>query len=124
MAAGLGRHQLFEGDVLLLDEPRGGQHPLGDELDTELYRAFRRPRAPDAQVFTELARVAQALPDPVDRYWMVVYALVAEPPASVPSWRVIPFIGVMQAAFHITDTDMELATIDALTFPASLARPS
>lgn len=94
-----------------------------DELDTELYRAFRRPRAPDAQVFGELSRVAQALPDPVDRYWMVVYTLVAEPPATVPSWRVIPFIGVMQAAFHITDTDMELAVIDALTFPASLARP-
>jgi uncharacterized tellurite resistance protein B-like protein len=95
-----------------------------DELDSELYRAFRRPRAPDAQVFTELSRVAQALPDPVDRYWMVVYTLVAEPPSTVPSWRVIPFIGVMQAAFHITDTDMELAVIDALTFPASLARPS
>jgi uncharacterized tellurite resistance protein B-like protein len=95
-----------------------------DELDTELYRAFRRPRAPDAQVFTELSRVAQALPDPVDRYWMVVYTLVAEPPSTVPSWRVIPFIGVMQAAFHITDTDMELAVVDALTFPASLARPS
>ncbi len=94
-----------------------------DELDTELYRAFRRPRAPDAQVFSELSRVAQGLPDPVDRYWMVVYALVAEPPATVPSWRVIPFIGVMQAAFHITDTDMELAVVDALTFPASLARP-
>jgi len=95
-----------------------------DELDTELYRAFRRPRAPDAQVFTELSRVAQTLPDPVDRYWMVVYTLVAEPPSTVPSWRVIPFTGVMQAAFHITDTDMELAVIDALTFPASLARPS
>jgi uncharacterized tellurite resistance protein B-like protein len=95
-----------------------------DELDTELYRAFRRPRAPDAQVFGELSRVAQSLPDPVDRYWMIVYTLVAEPPSAVPSWRVIPFIGVMQAAFHITDTDMELAVIDALTFPASLARPS
>jgi uncharacterized tellurite resistance protein B-like protein len=95
-----------------------------DDLDGELYRAFRRPRAPDAQVFSELARVAQALPDPVDRYWMVVYALVAEPPATVPSWRVIPFVGVMQAAFHITDTDMELAVVDALTFPASLVRPS
>jgi hypothetical protein len=55
---------------------------------------------------------------------MVVYALVAEPPATVPSWRVIPFVGVMQAAFHITDTDMELAVVDALTFPASLVRPS
>jgi uncharacterized tellurite resistance protein B-like protein len=95
-----------------------------DELDAELYRAFRRPRPPNAQVFTELARVAQTLPDPVDRYWMVVYTLVAEMPATVPSWRVIPFMGVMQAAFQIVDTDMELAVIDALTFPAAMPRPS
>lgn len=95
-----------------------------DELDTELYRAFRRPRAPDAQVFGELSRVASTLPDPVDRYWMMVYTLVAEQPATVPSWRVIPFIGVMQASFQITDTDMELAVIDALTFPPALPRPS
>lgn len=95
-----------------------------DELDTELYRAFRRPRAPDAQVFTELARVAQSLPAPDDRYWLTVYTLVAEPPSAAPSWRVIPFMGVMQAAFQIVDTDMELAVIDALTFPASLPRPS
>ncbi len=95
-----------------------------DELDAELYRSFRRPRAPDAQVFGELARVAQTLPDPVDRYWITVYTLVAEMPATVPSWRVIPFIGVMQAAFQITDTDMELAVVDALTFPAAMPRPA
>ena len=95
-----------------------------EELDTELYRSFRRPRAPDAQVFGELSRVAQSLPDPVDRYWMIVYTLVAEMPATVPSWRVIPFMGVMQAAFQITDTDMELAVIDALTFPPAMLRPS
>ena len=94
-----------------------------DELDAELYRAFRRPRAPDAQVFGELARVASTLPDPVDRYWIVVYTLVAETPATVPSWRVIPFIGVIQAAFQIVDTDMELAVVDALTFPAAMPRP-
>lgn len=95
-----------------------------DELDAELYRAFRRPRAPDAQVFGELSRVASGLPDPVDRYWIVVYTLVAELPATVPSWRVIPFMGVMQAAFQVTDTDMELAVVDALSFPAALPRPS
>jgi uncharacterized tellurite resistance protein B-like protein len=95
-----------------------------DELDSELYRAFRRPRAHDAQVFGELSHVANGLPDPVDRYWMVVYTLVAEMPATVPSWRVIPFIGVMQAAFQITDTDMELAVVDALTFPPAMPRPS
>lgn len=95
-----------------------------DELDAELFRAFRRQRPPDAQVFGELARVAHSLPDPVDRYWMVVYTLVAEVPATVPSWRVIPFLGVMQAAFQITDTDMELAVVDALTFPAAMPRPA
>jgi len=95
-----------------------------DELDAELYRAFRRPRAPEAQVFGELQRVAHGLPDPVDRYWIVVYTLVAELPATVPSWRVIPFIGVIQAAFQITDTDMELAVIDALSFPPAMPRPS
>ncbi|HTL33854.1 MAG TPA: tellurite resistance TerB family protein [Kofleriaceae bacterium] len=95
-----------------------------DELDAELYRAFRRPRAPDAQVFGELSRIASTMPGPVDRYWMVVYTLVAEQPSSVPSWRVIPFIGVMQAAFQIVDADMELAAIDALTFPANLPRPA
>lgn len=94
-----------------------------DDLDGELFRAFRRQRAPNAQVFGELSRVAAQLPDPVDRYWMVVYALVAELPATVPSWRVIPFVGVIQAAFQITDTDMELAVVDALTFPAAMPRP-
>jgi hypothetical protein len=54
---------------------------------------------------------------------MAVYTLVAETPSTISSWRVIPFMGVMQAAFQIVDTDMELAVIDALTFPASLPRP-
>ena len=94
-----------------------------DELESELFRAFRRPRGRDAQVFGELSQVAMTLPDPVDRYWMMVYTLVAELPATVPSWRVIPFTGVMQAAFQITDTDMELAVVDALTFPPAMPRP-
>ncbi len=94
-----------------------------DELDLQLYQAFRRPRAADAQVFGELSRVAASLPDPVDRYWLVIYTLVAELPATVPTWRVIPFTGVMQQAFQINDTDMELAVIDALTFPAAMPRP-
>jgi len=95
-----------------------------DDLDGELFRAFRRPRAADAQVFGELSRVASTLPDLVDRYWMMVYTLVAELPATVPSWRVIPFTGVMQQSFQINDTDMELAVVDALTFPAAMPRPT
>jgi uncharacterized tellurite resistance protein B-like protein len=93
------------------------------QLGDALYQAFRRPRAPDAQVFGELSRLIELLPDAVDRYWMVVYALVAEPPQAIEDWRTIPFAGVMQAAFQITDTDMELAVVDALAFPRSLPRP-
>jgi uncharacterized tellurite resistance protein B-like protein len=95
-----------------------------DELDAELYRAFRRPREPGAQVFGELSRVAGGLPDPVDRYWIIVYTLVAELPGTVASWRVIPFMGVMQAAFQVAEMDMELAVVDSLSFPAALPRPS
>lgn len=95
-----------------------------EELDGVMYQVFRKPIARDAQVFSELSRVAETLPDPVDRYWMMVYTLVAELPATVPSWRVIPFTGVLQLAFHIRDIDMELAVVDALTFPAALPRPT
>jgi hypothetical protein len=94
-----------------------------DDLDTALYLAFRRHRDQLGPVFAELARVAAALPDPVDRYWIVVYTLVAENPSAITSWRVLPFVGVMQHAFQIVDTDMELAVVDALTFPSALPRP-
>jgi hypothetical protein len=63
------------------------------------------------------------LPDPVDRYWMVVYALCAEPLADLARWRVIPFIALVQRAFAIADADMELAAADAATFPPTLPRP-
>lgn len=94
-----------------------------DDLDAELYRAFRNLRTPDAEILGDLIRVGATLPDPVDRYWMMVYTLVAELPATVPSWRVIPFTGMMQQAFRIVDEDMELAVVDALTFPAAMPRP-
>jgi hypothetical protein len=82
------------------------------------------PRVLGAQVPGELVCIARALPDPVDRYWTMVYTRVAELPATVPGWRVIPFTGVMHAAFQIVDADMELAVIDAPTFPAGLPRPT
>jgi uncharacterized tellurite resistance protein B-like protein len=96
-----------------------------DELDVELYRAFRRTElSGGTHVYNGLAELAQTLPDPVDRYWMIVYALVAEVPATVASWRIIPFVGVVQGAFGVSDTDMELAVVDALSFPPTLPRPS
>ncbi|MBK9031521.1 MAG: TerB family tellurite resistance protein [Myxococcales bacterium] len=91
------------------------------EIEGLLYQAFRKPRmtGPDS----ELVSLASGLPDAVDRYWMVVYAMCAEPPADLARWRVIPFISLAQRAFGIGDADMELAAADAATFPANLPRP-
>jgi hypothetical protein len=99
-------------------------HTNRELLDTDLYRAFKRNAASGDQVHVELRRIADTLPDPIDRYWLVVYALVAEPPADLPSWRVIPFIGLLQGTFQIIDADLELAVSDALSFPSVMPRPS
>ena len=91
------------------------------EIEGMVYQAFRKPRmtGPDSELIT----LAASLPDPVDRYWMVVYAMCAEPPADLARWRVIPFISLAQRAFGLGDADMELAAADAATFPATLPRP-
>jgi len=98
----------------------------GDEVEGELYRSFRRPRPPGFNVLHALQAVTPTLPDPVDRWWMVVYALAAEPPATVQTsnWRVIPFAGLLQHAFGLGDQDMDLAAADSQIFPANLPRPS
>lgn len=92
------------------------------EIEGLLYQAFKRPRG-GAGVEVELMQMAQSLPDPVDRYWMVVYSLCAEPTAQLSRWRFIPFVSLLQRAFQIGDADMELAATDAAGFPASLPRP-
>ena len=93
-----------------------------EALDAGLYQAFKRAAAA-VDVQGALRHVVDSLPDPIDRYWLVVYALVAEPPADLPSWRVIPFIGLLQGTFQIIDADLELAVSDALSFPSVMPRP-
>jgi hypothetical protein len=95
-----------------------------DDLEGELYRAFKKPRVPGFNVLLELQTLAQTLPDIVDRWWMVVYSLAAEPAASVTNWRVISWAGLLQHAFGLADQDMDLAAADASIFPASLPRPA
>lgn len=92
------------------------------EIDGLLFQSFRRPRQGQG-IADELTAVAQSLPDPVDRYWMVVYAMCAEPPDTLARWRFIPFLSIVQRAFQIVDADMELALADAAQFPANLPRP-
>lgn len=92
------------------------------EIEGLLFQAFRRPRA-GVGVEGELVQIAQSLPDPVDRYWMIVYALCAEPVNTLGRWPFIPFVALLQRAFQLGDADMELAAADAAGFPASLPRP-
>ena len=92
------------------------------EIEGLLYKSFRRTRA-GIGIEGELSIIAQQLPDPVDRYWMVVYALCAEPTNTLARWRFVPFIALMQRAFQLGDADMELAASDAAQFPASIPRP-
>jgi len=93
------------------------------DIEGQLFRAFRKPRASGFNVLNELHALTQGLPDPVDRWWLVVYALAAEPAGSTTNWRVIPFAGLLQHAFGLADGDMDLAAADAQIFPASLPRP-
>jgi hypothetical protein len=92
------------------------------EIEGLLFQSFRRPRQ-GLGIEAELVQVAQSLPDPVDRYWMVVYAMIAEPIDTLPRWRFIPFLSIVQRAFQIVDADMELAVADAAQFPPTLPRP-
>jgi hypothetical protein len=98
----------------------------GDEVEGLLFRAFRKPRPPGFDLLQELAALAHTLPDPVDRWWMVVYTLAAEPPATLAAsnWRVFPFVGLLQRAFGLGDQDMDLAAVDAQIVPSSIPRPS
>ena len=97
-------------------------HLPSDESAILLHRAFRSAAGVDS-VFPALVELARSLPDPADRYWLLVYALTAEQPAIAAGWRVVPFIGLLQAAFGIADADTELAVADALCAPAALPRP-
>ena len=94
-----------------------------NDTDAELLRAFQAPRSPTALTLDELVAVASRIPDYADRYWVMIYALIAEDPVKVQQWRIRPFTRVMQTAFRFGDPEMELAVGDALTFPAALPRP-
>jgi uncharacterized tellurite resistance protein B-like protein len=95
-----------------------------EEIEGELFKAFRKVRPQGFNVHSELQALIAHVPDPVDRYWLTVYAMLAEPPGVVASWRVVPFLGLCQHAFQIGDADMELCASDAMAFPSTIPRPA
>lgn len=111
----------FEVRDFLLDIP---DMALADhEIERLLYEQFKKSRA-GLSFETELNQLAAKIPDTIDRYWMIVYAMCAEPVATLERWGFIPFLAVLQRTFGLTDSDMNQAAIDARGFPASLRRPA
>lgn len=86
---------------------------LGPTLDAELYAAFRRIGERPESVAELLQVVAAHLPDAIDRYWMVVYALLQEPAVAIAHWRITPFVGLLQTTFQLSEVDMQHAAHDA-----------
>ncbi len=92
-------------------------------LELELTRAFAAPRRPDHSVVAELAAIAARLPDRLDRWWLALYCLVAEPAGTARAWRQQPFLGLLQQAFELRDDYLDTAALDAEQFPGWLPRP-
>lgn len=90
---------------------------------TTLRAAFAEVGTPGVGVYATLAAIAASLTRAGDRYWIMVYALAAEVPATIRSWRMLPFVVQLQTALDLTDVDVDLAVVDALAFSAALPRP-
>lgn len=82
------------------------------EIERHLAKAFAPRRLASPEIPAELQLLAAGLPDPIDRWWMVVYVLAIEP-AEARGWRKLVFAGLLQYAFGLSDLDMDLATVDA-----------
>ncbi len=95
----------------------------GAGADATLRAAFAEVGVPGVGVYATLAAIAGSLTRAGDRYWMMVYALTAEAPATIRSWRMLPFVVQLQTALGLTDVDIDLAVSDALAFSPSLPRP-
>lgn len=94
-----------------------------DELAGLVEQAYGRMHV-DLDVEAALAKIAQKVQDRIDRYWIVVYVMCAEPPGSPAHWRTNHFITWLQRVFGLGDGYLELAAADAAGFPSHLPRPS
>lgn len=93
-----------------------------NELETLVNGAFAKMHV-DLDVEGQLQRLAESKArDPIDRYWIVVYALCAEHPSTLQDWRANTFIRLLQRVFAFTDPYIQLAAQDAAGF-AMVPRP-
>jgi uncharacterized tellurite resistance protein B-like protein len=85
---------------------------LPTDLDDKLRAAFAKARPPAATLHVAMQPLAELVPDVVDRWWLAVYALAAEPPEA-RQWRKVIFTMLLQYAFGLGNHDMDLAEADS-----------
>ncbi|MBL9017914.1 MAG: tellurite resistance TerB family protein [Myxococcales bacterium] len=101
----------------------GSFHDLAlrqEELDKLVDAAFGRMHF-SLDVETVLRRVAERVPDPIDRYWLTVYVMCTDIHAA-PHWRAHEYYACLLRAFEISADDIDRAARDAAALTAALAR--
>jgi uncharacterized tellurite resistance protein B-like protein len=91
-----------------------------EELDKLVEEAYGRMHF-SMSVEDMISRVADRVPDPIDRYWLTVYVMCTDP-AAAPHWRQNPYFGWLQQAFDIHPDDIDRAARDAAAIMASPTR--
>ncbi|HUS28346.1 MAG TPA: TerB family tellurite resistance protein [Kofleriaceae bacterium] len=92
------------------------------ELATLVERAYARMHfSMDLEV--ELQKVATAMPNPIDRYWAIIYLMCADTQRA-PHWRSSPFLPLLQRHFALREEYFDLAATDAAGFASILPQAS
>jgi uncharacterized tellurite resistance protein B-like protein len=93
---------------------------LPADVERLITAAFARAKKPNLDAHAELGKLSAQVVDGVDRWWMVVYALAAEP-QDFRDWRLVMFVQQVGGVFGLGTLDMDLAAYDAQTLPVTLS---
>jgi uncharacterized tellurite resistance protein B-like protein len=88
----------------------------GAELDEAIDIALDRITGKDHKA--ELAKVADAITAPSDRYWTTVYVMIIALADGKTDWREVEFLDSLKQTFSLTDNQMDVAMQTAAQFPA------
>jgi uncharacterized tellurite resistance protein B-like protein len=91
---------------------------LPSAIDQEVERVFRMASR-WSPVEVEMQHLALDMPDPADRYWLVVYLLVGELARGCTSWREVEFLSTAQRVFQLDGAEMDAAEANARLFEAA-----
>ena len=106
-----------------MSELLGSLHDIAlrqEELDKLVEAAYGRMHF-SMNVEESIHRVADRVPDPIDRYWLTVYLMCIDP-AAAPYWRQNQYFHWVAQAFEISADDVDRAARDAAAIIASPTR--